>query len=37
MKRRTLLQSAVSFLASAVAAPALVRAEAATTLRFIPQ
>jgi peptide/nickel transport system substrate-binding protein len=37
MKRRTLLQGAGAFVASAVAAPALVRAEAATTLRFIPQ
>ena len=37
MKRRTLLQGAGAFMASAVAAPSLVRAEAAATLRFIPQ
>jgi peptide/nickel transport system substrate-binding protein len=37
MKRRTLLTGAGAALAGAVAAPALVRAAPATTLRFIPQ
>lgn len=37
MKRRTLLQGAGAVVASAVAAPSRVRAEATTTLRFIPQ
>jgi len=37
MKRRTQLQEAGAFAASAVAAPARVRTEAATTLRCILQ
>ncbi|MGU3467151.1 ABC transporter substrate-binding protein [Methylobacterium sp. C33D] len=37
MKRRRLLQGAGALVAGAVATPALVRAEAARTLRFIPQ
>ena len=36
MKRRTLLQGAGAVLAGSVAAPGLVRAASATTLRFVP-
>lgn len=36
MKRRTLLQGAGAVLAGSVAAPKLVRAASATTLRFVP-
>ena len=37
MKRRTVLKAAVGGVAATLAAPAIVRAQAATTLKFVPQ